>query len=302
MIRKLKYHEIDWEKYQKCLENSEQYIFFAEKQYLDLIINTNWQILIYKDYEAVMPVPIVNKLGFQFVLMPMQTQQLGIFSEKDHQEINNQFYDFLNQNYSVFYYAFNAKNKFSLVTETRKNFILEKDTYENVRKKYSVHRRRNVRILESFRDKIRFEEAADVESTRDFFNENIIGITDKKGIEKAFNNMKILKQGKLLKIYNLLYDNTLASQAYLLETHTEQFLIIFINNKKYLKYNSTSIILDQIFQNNIEKKQFNFHGSNLPEIAEFYRRFGAKEERYTFIKHNKKQLLASIFKKKLKIS
>ena len=69
---------------------------------------------------------------------------------------------------------------------------------------------------------------------------------------------------------------------------------IKVYNKKYLKHNSTSIILDKIFQNNIEEKQFNFHGSNLSEIAEFYRRFGAKEEQYAFIKHNKKQLLTYI--------
>lgn len=298
MIKKLKYNEVDWEKYHKCLENSEQFLFFAEKQYLDLIINTNWQVLVYGDYKAVMPVPMVKKLGFTFVLMPMQTQQLGVFSEIDHPEINNQFYLFLNQNYSVLYYAFNAQNTFSLPTETRKNFILEKDTYENVRKKYSVHRRRNVRVLESFKDKIHFEEATDIEESKVFFHENIIGFTDKKSMEKAFNNMKTLRQAKLLKIYNLLYNNALASQAYLLETHNEQFLINFINDKKYLKHNSTSIILDKIFQNNIEEKQFNFHGSNLSEIAEFYRRFGAKEEQYAFIKHNKKQLLTYILKKR----
>ena len=31
MIKRLKYEEVDWQKYQNCLEQSEQYIFFAEK-------------------------------------------------------------------------------------------------------------------------------------------------------------------------------------------------------------------------------------------------------------------------------
>ena len=32
MIKRLKYEEVDWQKYQNCLEKSEQYIFFADKK------------------------------------------------------------------------------------------------------------------------------------------------------------------------------------------------------------------------------------------------------------------------------
>jgi hypothetical protein len=42
MIKRLKYEEVDWQKYQNCLEQSEQYIFFAEKKYLDLLLHQNW--------------------------------------------------------------------------------------------------------------------------------------------------------------------------------------------------------------------------------------------------------------------
>ena len=30
-----------------------------------------------------MPIPLAEKMGFTFVVMPLQTQQLGFFSEKD---------------------------------------------------------------------------------------------------------------------------------------------------------------------------------------------------------------------------
>ena len=296
MIKRVKYQEINWEKYQKCLEESEQYLFFAEKKYLDLLIGENWEIIIDGDYNAVMPVPKVKKYGLDFVLMPSQTQQLGIFSKNDNPKLNDLFYQFLKQKYRVFYYAFNAKNTFSFSTEKRKNFVLGKNNYDFIRQQYSVHRRRNVRILDTVKDKIRFVEAENIDVYRGFFEKNLIGFDDKKDIQKAFSNMLLLFEKKLLKVYNLFFDDNLASQAYLLEAPKEQFLINFINDKSFLKYNSTSIILDQIFKINIDKKAFNFHGSNLQEIAEFYRRFGAKEEQYAFIKQNKKQLLLSVFK------
>ena len=91
MIKRLKYEEVDWQKYQNCLEQSEQYIFFAEKKYLDLLLHQNWEILVDNDYEAVMPIPLAKKWGFTFVVMPLQTQQLGVFSKKDNPELNELF-------------------------------------------------------------------------------------------------------------------------------------------------------------------------------------------------------------------
>ncbi len=44
-----------------------------------------------------------------------------------------------------------------------------------------------------------------------------------------------------------------------------------------------------------KKKDFNFHGSNISEIAEFYRRFGVTEENYAFVENSKIQLLKSYF-------
>lgn len=298
MIRKLKYHEIDWEKYQKCLENSEQYIFFAEKKYLDLVIGNNWQVIVYNDYDAVMPIPLVKKIGFSFVLMPLQTQQLGVFSEKDNAEINQKILEFFQRNNKIYYYAFNAKNSFLAPLRMRSNYILCSDNYENIKKRYSVHRRRNVRISTDFEDRIKFEETFNLENSKSFFQENIVGIDKTELIDMAFFNMKALFKLQLLKIYSLYFDNKLASQAYILDCPKEQFLINFINNKEFLKYNSTSIIIDKILQKNISKNQFNFHGSNIPEIAEFYRRFGAKKEEYAFIENSKKQLILLFLKKR----
>ena len=295
MIKRLKYEEVDWQKYQNCLEQSEQYIFFAEKKYLDLLLHQNWEILVDNDYEAEMPIPLAKKWGFTFVVMPLQTQQLGIFSEKDTPELNESFLAFFQQNYKVFYYAFNAKNEFKTLLKTRKNYKLFSEDYENIKKKYSIHRRRNVRITDVLQDKIKFTEAENLNHSEIFFIENVIGFPNSSLKKRAFENMKNFLSQNLLKVYELYFDGKLASQAYLIESEKEDFLVNFINDKKFSKYNLSSIILDQIFRKNIEKKDFNFHGSNISEIAEFYRRFGATEENYAFVENSKIQLLISYF-------
>ena len=295
MIKRLKYEEVDWQKYQNCLEQSEQYIFFAEKKYLDLLLHQNWEILVDNDYEAVMPIPLAKKWGVTFVVMPLQTQQLGVFSEQHTPELNESFLAFFQQNYKVFYYAFNAKNEFKTHLKTRKNYKLFSEDYESIKKKYSIHRRRNVRITDVLQDKIKFTKAENLNHSESFFTENVIGFPNFSLKKRAFENMKNFLSQNLLKVYELYFDGELASQAYLIESEKEDFLVNFINDKKFSKYNLSSIILDQIFRKNIDKKDFNFHGSNISEIAEFYRRFGATEENYAFVESSKIQLLKSYF-------
>ncbi|MBU3049861.1 hypothetical protein KNV96_17100, partial [Chryseobacterium indologenes] len=83
MIKRLKYHEIDFVKYSQCLENSEQRKYTATKDFLDITSKKQWEVLVYNDYEAVMPVPFIRKYGVKIVHNPKLCQQLGVFSKKD---------------------------------------------------------------------------------------------------------------------------------------------------------------------------------------------------------------------------
>jgi hypothetical protein len=91
MIKRLKYNEIDFEKYTQCLENSEQRKYSASKVFLDVTSKNRWELLVYNDYEAVMPIPYVKKYGIKIVHNPMLCQQLGIFSIKDSVSVNESF-------------------------------------------------------------------------------------------------------------------------------------------------------------------------------------------------------------------
>lgn len=294
MIKKLKYDEVDWEKYQKCLENSEQYHFFAEKKYLDILLNINWEVIVYGDYQAIMPIPLVSKMRLIFVVMPLQTQQLGIFSEKDDVELNQLFLNFLNKNYKVLFYSFNSKNKFKSALNSKVNYRLEKDSYKNVKAKYSIHRRRNVRITTEIKGIMSFSENKKLLNSEKFFLKNISGVSPKIA-KRMFRNMLKLQNGSLIKVFDLYYKDTLVSQAYLVNAINQYILVNFINDKNYLKYNTSSIILDQILQMSIAEKSFNFHGSNIPSIAQFYKRFGAIEEKYNIIHNSRFELLKNIF-------
>lgn len=98
MIRRLKYSEIDFPRYQKCIEDAVQQNFYAKKEILDTLCE-EWELLIFRDYEYVMPVPVKKKFGFKFVVMPLFCQQLGIFGKAQNGRIEQQFLDFLLKEY-----------------------------------------------------------------------------------------------------------------------------------------------------------------------------------------------------------
>ena len=179
MIRRLKYGEIDFAKYTRCLESSEQRKYSAASNFLDITSDKQWELLIYNDYEAVMPVPFVYKFGLKIVHNPMLCQQLGIFSAKDSVEINEQFLSYLEKNYLIRIYPFNDANNFHSDLKKKKNYIIYPDSYANVYSKYSPKRKRKLRsepeiLADSAVKTISFRDA------QDFIHSHLIG-ADKEG-------------------------------------------------------------------------------------------------------------------------
>ena len=112
MIKRLKYNEINFQKYKNCLENSVQRKYSATQEFLDITSGKQWDLLVLNDYEAVMPIPFVRKFGIKFVHNPKLCQQLGVFSKEDSAEINELFLNELNKKYFVWFYGFNDGNQF----------------------------------------------------------------------------------------------------------------------------------------------------------------------------------------------
>lgn len=289
IIKKLSFKNIDFTKYTQCIRQSSQYLFQVEKEYMTLINSENWDFLVYGDYQAVMPVPYVKKLGFKIVLTPMAIQQIGVFSQEDNTNINNAFYDYLLKNYRVYYYPFNAKNKLTRAVEYKKNYIIPQQKYEEVKQNYSANRRRNVRLNDKKNKDLHFFENTDLISLKSFILSNLIGYEPKRVKEKLFSILEKIHQKGFLKIYQINRDKDILSVVLMVSSQKEDYFLSFINNKS-IKSNAPSVMVDQILQNIIEKKNFSFWGSNVPSVAEFYERFGAQLTHYPTIPLSKKRL------------
>ncbi|WP_312825547.1 hypothetical protein [Epilithonimonas sp.] len=295
MIKRLKYHEIDFDKYNACIEKSLQNSDYAQREFLDIVTGKSWELIIYDDYEAVMPVPLIVKFGFKIVLMPKLCQQLGIFSNQDSVYINNQFYNYLTKNYIVLFYAFNGNNEVSNIG-LKKSYIIPKDQYSEVKKRYSIHRRRNVRIIGDLENNIIFRNSLKSED-KAFFVENMKGIKKKEDASIYFDLMQTLYEQKLMNIEILEYKNQIESMAGLYCGKTNHYLSLFVNKNPLSNTNIPSIVIDNYLKKTIADQDFDFMGSDVENVAKFNERFGAIAYKYPIVSKSKKEVLIQILKK-----
>lgn len=288
-IKKLSFKEVDFNKYTKTIRHSAQFIFQVEKEYMTAINGENWDFLIYEDYKAVLPVPFVKKWGLKIVIPPMAIQQLGVFSESDNCALNNAFYDYLLKHYRVYYYPFNATNQLAREVVFRNNYIIEKQDYELVKSQYSKNRRRNIRLNDKNNKDLLFSESNQLEPIKSFFIKNIRGYHSLRLKEKVFQSLTNLYHQKLINIYQITKNDHLISLATIVNSDKEAYFLYFVNDKS-VSSNAASLMVDQILQRTIEHKNFSFWGSNIPSIAMFYERFGAKLTKYPTIPLSKKRL------------
>lgn len=295
MIRRLKYHEIDFRKYAECLENSEQRKYSASKEFLDITSKKQWEILVYKDYEAVMPIPYIRKMGVKMVINPKLCQQLGIFSKKDDINLNDLFLQTFEKKYNVWYYAFNDSNRFTKSLKQRQNFLIFPDRYEIVRQKYSPKRKRKLRLDEDVQEDSEIREVT-LNEAYSFISENIIGAKTEKDKQEFLQTFLDFEKSAALTVTAFYYKQAIINAIATYHDPKTVALLGTFNNKDFIKLSGASVIIDHVISKNIEQKIFDFEGSEVPSIEEFFRGFRPELKPYPVIISSKKELIKKILK------
>ncbi|MDC8100049.1 hypothetical protein [Chryseobacterium rhizosphaerae] len=290
MIRRLRYNEIDFVKYSQCLENSEQKKYSATKDFLDTTSEKQWEILVYNDYEAVMPVPFVKKYGIKIVHNPKLCQQLGIFSPKDDVQLNEAFLHFLEKNYLIRAYPLNDCNQLQTKLRLKKNFLLYPDSYEKVYARYSPKRKRKLRlddevVKNSEIKTISYEEA------KLFIKNNMIGLSKENDLPDFMRIFEASYHLNYLKFSAFFYHHKIIN---IIATYSDCNMVALLgtfNDKDYVKISGASVLIDTVIRETIETDIFDFEGGELPNIEEFFRGFRPELKPYAIIENSKKDLL-----------
>lgn len=282
MIQYLKNNEIDFKKYDACIEAAINTRIYAYSWYLNCVAD-NWDILVLNDYEAVMPLPWRQKYFIKYIYPPDWTQQLGVFSNDDTPEtLILDFIKAIPKKFKKVTIQFNGVNivKHKNVTE-RVNYILPLNLpYETLFKafrkdrKYRLNQGKSKNLI--------------VKNTT--INELIlVGKTDYSYLKinnKSYQRLKNLSKqllendnGFLLGVYD--EKNHFLGGSMFLKDTTRITYLYSVATEKGKENQITSLVIAHVIKKfSSSCYVLDFEGSMIKGIASFYKSFGGKSEEY----------------------
>lgn len=247
----------------------------------------------YGDYEAVMPAPYVFKSKIKIVHNPMLCQQLGIFSKEDNVETNERFLNFLEKNYLIRIYSFNEFNHFKTSLKSKKNYLIPPNDYVTVYSKYSPKRKRKLRLDEEvvMNSEIKNISFSQAES---FIKENFLGADKEEDIDLFISIFKNMFEANCLNFSAFYLNKKIINIVVTYFDDCTVALLGTFNDKESVKVSGASMLIDRCIESDISTKIFDFEGSELPNVEEFFRGFRPELRPYHLIEYSKKNIIKKL--------
>ena len=294
-LRFISNHDIDPIKWDQCIATSANRLIYADYIYLQHMA-PKWEALIWGDYEAVMPVACNKKWGIRYAYQPAFLQQTGIFTA---QPITNEMavsfmlkligkYPFIEihlpahlQQISLPYCRFYPRNNYVLPLYAN---------YEAISASYSSNLRQ--RVNKSLRNGLQYEHLHDPAAAICIYyelNKKKIGGFSERDYEHftklcihyfaagsvMIRGVREKSSGQLLACVLLLKDE---KRIYNMASS------LYPEGKKLL---ANYFLYDRLIEECSGKDLlFDFEGSDVPGIANFYNRFPVELEKYCLFRHN----------------
>lgn len=302
MIRYLSHKEIEFEKWDLCLEQASNSLVYGYSWYLNQV-SPNWDALVLDNYHAVMPLTHGRKYFIHYLHQPFFTQQLGVFAKVQlNQDLIIEFISSIPSKFRFIEVNLNEQNYFlseeyNLIK--RKNYLLNLNKpYDKLVKDYNNQALRNLKKSRKqeielrtiqYKEVITFYRIHKSEVTLGVKAEDYLAL---EGLmEVAYKRGKLFSKGVFSKSGELL-----ACGSYLMQKGRIIFLI-GTSSASGRETGAMHYLMDSIiFQFANHKMLFDFEGSEIPGIARFYKSFGAIKTHYFRLKKNRLPWLLRLFK------
>lgn len=292
-VHYLRHEDIDLGKWDRCIAESSNGSVYVYSAYLDHM-SEHWDALVLGDYEVVMPLTWNRKWGISYLYQPHLSAEGGVFQQEPvTAETLKAFLEAVPGKFWFWEFALNAEN---LLPDTgfplypRANFLLPMQaTYKELSAAYNNNLKRNLRKGQEAG--LTYIKNVPVTTVLDLADQKLAGITPLRlhhyqrfidlfrhleGDNMAVTRGVADKEGRLL-----------ASGVFLF-SHTKAYYLIGGNHPEGRDTGASHLLLDQFINEHAGSGlTFDFEGSDIPSLAQFYRSFGAYEQPYAAIKLNR---------------
>lgn len=288
-IRYLQREDIDPDRWDACIHHAANGLIYARSYYLDTMA-AHWNGLILGDYEAVMPLTWNRKFGFSYLYQPAFTAQLGIFYKNDPARADNSL--FIAQAKKYFRFCEIPLNYANTVPDSRlqANYVIDLEkSYQEIRRGYKKRLFENLREAGSF--SLEYQIGTDFEEVVHLFKNQYghrlphIRQSDYHHFEKLCEEL----QNRKMIFIRQVKDNSgvLLNNSIFFRDDHRIYNIMSVSLTEGREKRAHFYLLDQLIAEfSANKILLDLEGSDVPGIAEFYRKFGSYNQSYPFLKYN----------------
>lgn len=283
MIRYLKHSEIDPEKWNQAVRNSLFSTVLAEYEMLDLLTGRDtWDALVFRHYEAVMPLPYRKKGVLKYVYTPFFMPQMGIFS--DYELTGKEIDHFLKEISKRFVLADLLLNEREEAQKIYKDYFVSyildlQKPYNEILSRFHENTKRNIKAGEKSQCIVTVGEEH-IRDIIDLFRHNRghseavhYQEEDYQILEEVAN---ILLDRELLEVYGVRTpEEKLAAGALFVKDGNRRWFWFSGRDNELSNHKPMFLLLDQYIRDHAETNlTLDFNGSKNPNVARLYKGFG----------------------------
>lgn len=285
-IRYLRHNEINKEKWNECVINSPNGLIYANSWYMDAM-SPNWQALVYKDYEVVMPLTCSRKMGVSYLSQPAFSQQLGVIGFNEiPKELIKGFVDIACRKFPLVEINLNFKNNFSDENQ-RSNLILDlNQPFEKLKEKF-----RKDLIKKPVKAGLIIESSNDyqfvINAFIKYYSDRLHHLK-KKNFDRFSKICAYLSNSSRLLVRKAITkEGKFVAGAIFFRDEKRIYYIMSASNAEGRKFEANALLLHEVIREFAESKCiFDFEGSSIPSIRFFFKKFAPDEEFYPIIRIN----------------
>ncbi|WP_207496540.1 hypothetical protein [Aridibaculum aurantiacum] len=287
-IRYCKNHEIDKTKWDKCISDASNGLVYAYSFCLDALCT--WDALVYNDYEVVMPLPYRSKWGFKYVYQLPFIQRLGVFGATTPQQVDA-MYTAVTKHFRFIHYNTDqqpANKDFKLVKHI--NYVINLHTsLHTIRANISKECLKNIRKATQRSCNLSTGVAAEqvIDLYRKAYDHLHPTVTNKDYDQFLLLTKKAIATGFAETFAIKDETGEIVFAAALLKDHRRLYYVIGAPTEKGRQLRATYFFINSIIEKYAGSNLLlDLEGSDIPNVAAFYQRFGPAAEEYYEVKYN----------------
>ena len=273
MMKLVERADINTEKWDRVIAASPLENVFQYSWYLDAV-SPKWAALIADNYETILPVPYTKKMRVkQFIQAPFTREYTILGNAFDWKNA----LELLAADFKGIHFRNEAKG---LVSDGKKRQHQWLDLKSDFKKNYSTNAKRLLKKADGFT----FAVADDPKVLLELFKEHVahkidtISAADLLSLEQLMKNALAQKKGELLLV---LQQGNLVAGGFFLLDKTRVTYLKGASTETAKKEGAMYYLIDQALQRYAaDFSTFDFGGSDVDKVAEFYHKFGAQDRTY----------------------